>query len=225
MPFASICHSVQGLPSRLAGLLTTLLIIVTVVACTTSSTEVKRIEAAPDVNRTYRDLMIFAVATRDRTREIVEQELVAELKGSGFEARRFSGSNASLAWEDPERLGKDVFAAGAAEGHDGILVVSLERKDRETNYIPEQVIYQPEVTTLGPLASTTYMREVVIPARTEETIEYVLRSTLYDAQSRAPVWRLYSSTVNPDSLESGARDFSQVLVKALNKTLPKGSEI
>eukprot|EP00003_Mantamonas_plastica_P032507 TRINITY_DN8858_c0_g1_i1.p1 TRINITY_DN8858_c0_g1~~TRINITY_DN8858_c0_g1_i1.p1 ORF type:complete len:219 (+),score=31.40 TRINITY_DN8858_c0_g1_i1:126-782(+) len=195
---------------------------VALTACATSNTDVKSIESVPEVSKSYSDLMVFAVTKNSGVRSTIEQQVAGELASSGFQAAQFPETNDSLPWGDPQTLGNTVFDAG--KNSDGVLVMSLERKERETNYVPEQVIYQPEVTSLGPLASTTYMKAIVIPAHADESVAYVIRSTLYDSDTRAPVWRLYSSTVNPKSLEAGAKDFAKVLVKALNKTLPKASQ-
>lgn len=199
------------------------LLAIVLTACASSGTEVKRIESVPGVEKSYQALLIFAVTKNSDARNTIEQRLTDELVKEGFAARRVSGESRDLPWEDPKSLGNLIFSSAEAAGSDGVLVMSLERKERETSYIPEQVIYQPEVTPLGPLASTTYMRTVVIPAHTDESLTYVIRSTLYDTGTRAPVWRLYSATVDPGSLRAGARDFSKVLVKALNKTLPKAT--
>lgn len=193
-------------------------------ACATSNTDVKSIESVPEVSKSYEDLMVFAVTKNNDLRDTIERELASELAKSGFQTERLPEANDTLPWDDAESLDNTVFTAGAAAGSDGVLVMSLEHKERETNYVPEQVIYQPEVTSLGPLASTTYMRAVAVPAHTDESVTYVIRSTLYDTETRAPVWRLYSATVNPKSLKAGAKDFSKVLVKALNRTLPKASQ-
>lgn len=221
-----LCKSTQRLagatraPARWAILC---LLAIVLTACASSGTEVKRIESVPGVEKSYQDLLVFAVTKNSDARGIIEQQLTDELVKEGFGGQRISGENGDLPWEAPGSLGNLIFASAEAAGSDGVLVISLERKERETSYIPEQVIYQPEVTSLGPLASTTYMRTVVIPAHTDESLTYVIRSTLYDTGTRAPVWRLYSATVDPGSLRAGARNFSKVLVKALNKTLPQAT--
>lgn len=190
------------------------------VGCSGSSTKVERIEAVPEVDKSYKHLLVFAVTPKEDVRDAVETHLVAELNASEFEASRFEQSNASLPWEQPDALQQRVSEDAKNGNYDGVLVVSLIRKNRESRYVPEQVIYQPIVTSIGPMASTTYMDTTVVPPSMEETTSYVLKSTLFDTDTANPIWQLYSSTVNPDSLEDAARDFGAVVVKALRKTLP-----
>lgn len=194
--------------------------------CSGPSTKVERIEAVPEIDKNYERVLVFAVTPKERIRDAVENQLVVELNKSEFEASRFDEPNSSIPWENPSELQEMVAADARSGDYDGVLVVSLVRKNRESRYVPEQVVYQPIVTSIGPLASTTYMDTTVIPPSYEETINYVLKSTLFDTDSGNPVWQLYSSTVNPESLDAAAKDFGAVVVNALRKTLPhaKGSQ-
>ncbi|MBW7469594.1 hypothetical protein QQF73_10940 [Marinobacter sp. M216] len=201
-----------------------LFIVALLAGCAGSITEVQRIEAVPEVDKTYKRILVFAVTQKERVRAAVESELVAEMNKSEFEASRFQEPNAAVPWENPSELQKLVAEDAREGGYDGVLVVSLIRKNRESRYVPEQVVYQPIVTSIGPLASTTYMDTTVVPPSFEETTNYVLKSTLFDSVSGNPVWQLYSNTVNPDSLDAAARDFGKVVVKALRKTLPHAAE-
>lgn len=201
-----------------------LFIVALLAGCAGSSTEVERIEAVPDIDKTYERILVFAVTQKEQVRTAIETELVAELNASEFEASRFEQPNSDIPWDDPADLQR-VIAEDARNGnYDGVLVVSLIRKNRDSRYVPEQVVYQPIVTSIGPLASTTYMDTTVVPPSYEETVNYALKSTLFDSASSNPVWQLYSTTVNPESLDSAAKDFGEVVVKALRKTLPHAAE-
>lgn len=201
-----------------------LCLIALLAGCAGSTTEVQRIEAVPKVDKTYKRILVFAITKKEQVRVAIESELVSELNRSNFEASRFEEPSADIPWDNPSEL-QDLVVEDAISGeYDGVLVVSLVRKNRESRYVPEQVVYQPIVTSLGPLASTTYMDTTVIPPSYEEDINYVLKSTLFDTVSTNPVWQLYSKTVNPDSLDKAAKDYGKVVVKALRKTLPHAAE-
>lgn len=188
--------------------------------CASSGTKVERIDAVSEVDKNYKRILVFAVTPKDENRSAIETQLVTQLNKSEFEASRFQMLNSNIPWDDPTRLQKLVAEDAREGGYDGVLVVSLISKHRETRYVPEQVIYQPVVTPMGPLASTTYMKATVLPADYEETTNYALESTLFDTDSAKPVWQLYSSTVDPKSIDAAATDFGKVVVKALGKTLP-----
>ncbi|MBK1874875.1 MULTISPECIES: hypothetical protein [Marinobacter] len=195
-------------------------IVALLAGCASSGTKVERIDAVSEVDKDYKRVMVFAVTEKEHNRSAIEAELVAELNKSDFKASRFAMSNSDIPWGDPTRLQNLVAEDARAGNYDGVLVVSLVSKQRESRYVPEQVNYQPIVTSFGPLAASTYMQTTVAPADYEETTTYALKSTLFDTDSAKPVWQLYSSTVDPTSIDSAAKDFGAVIVKALEKTLP-----
>ncbi|MFP3978670.1 hypothetical protein [Marinobacter sp. KMM 10035] len=190
------------------------------VGCAGPGTKVERIDAVSEVDKDYKRVMVFAVTEKEHNRSMIEAALVAELNAHNFKASPFPMSNSDIPWGDPTRL-QQLVAEDARNGaYDGVMVVSLVSKQRESRYVPEQVNYQPIVTSVGPLAASTYMQTTVAPADYEETTTYALKSTLFDTDSATPVWQLYSSTVDPMSIDSAAKDFGAVIVKALEKTLP-----
>ncbi|WP_100640291.1 hypothetical protein [Marinobacter salexigens] len=195
-------------------------IVALMAGCASSGIKVERIDAVSEVDKDYKHVMVFAVTQKEHNRSVIEAELVAELNRHDFKASRFAVSNSEIPWDDPTRLQSLVAEDARAGEYDGVLVVSLVRKQRESRYVPEQVNYQPIVTSVGPLAASTYMQTTVVPAEFEETTTYALKSTLFDTDSAKPVWQLYSSTVDPKTIDAAAKDFGVVIVKALEKTLP-----
>ncbi|MDO3721989.1 hypothetical protein QVZ43_09660 [Marinobacter sp. chi1] len=211
----------MGTSLRLACLLLPLLMI----GCGGSSgTRVDRIEAAPTVSKSYEKVLVFVVSAKQTVRDVVERQIVAEMNESEFESGRFGMANADVPWEDAEQLQTLVAKSAVAGQYDGVLVVSLMSKDREARYVPEQVVYQPITTSVGPLASTTYMDTTVVPQTYQESTSYVLKSTLFDTESTNPVWQMYSTTVDPESLDKAAKEFGEAVVSALRKTLPRPAE-
>lgn len=211
----------MGTISRLACLLIPLFMI----GCGgASSTRVERIEAAPTVSKAYEKVLVFVVSARQNVRDVVESQIVAEMNDSEFQAGRFGMANADIPWEDADQLEVMVADSAAAGQYDGVLVVSLMSKDRKSTFVPEQVVYQPITTSVGPLATTTYMDTTVVPQTMKETTNYVLKSTMFDTESTNPVWQMYSSTVDPESLDKAAEEFGEVVVKALRNTLPRPAD-
>ncbi|QSP94101.1 hypothetical protein LPB19_12995 [Marinobacter salinisoli] len=180
-----------------------------------------RIEAAPTVDKNYEKVLVFVVSAKQNVRDVVETKIVTKMNESEFQSARFGMANSDVPWEDEEELGALVAENASAGQYDGVLVISLMSKDRDARYVPEQVVYQPITTSVGPLASTTYMDTTVVPKSYEETTNYVLKSTLFDTETTNPVWQMYSTTVDPDSLGKAAEDFGEAVVKALRKTLPQ----
>ncbi|MDI9244256.1 hypothetical protein [Marinobacter sp. CHS3-4] len=196
------------------------LILAASLGCVSQTTNVEQISAVPEAPREYRSIMVFAATDNTDIREALEAQLVSSLNDQGFVARHFDRPNKSLPWGDPTSL-HAMIADAAREGQfDGVLVTSLIKKQSASTHIPGQVMQQPVSVSLGATASATYMQTTSTPDYYQTSINYVVKTTLFDTESSQPVWQLYSKTVNPDSLSEAAKDFGQVLSQALKKTIP-----
>ncbi|MCM0611437.1 hypothetical protein KFJ24_02970 [Marinobacter sediminum] len=97
-------------------------------------------------------------------------------------------------------------------------ILRLRAQMRQIDHIPSKVVFNPVVTNIGPLASVTYMEAMAIPERFEESTQYILRTTLFDGESGNSIWQMFSTTVDPKSLEQATREFSRVVVRELQKS-------
>ncbi|WP_152207399.1 hypothetical protein [Marinobacter changyiensis] len=179
--------------------------------------EVKSVRKSPDVSQSPRNLLVLAISSDEEIRAVMEKALVARLKNAGYQAEAY-GPVTSMPWDDPESLQKRVQQRGQPQGADGVLTVSLVNKKKQVDHIPGQVVFNPVETSIGPLASVTYMETMVIPERFEESTRYVLRTTLFDSESGDSIWQMFSSTVDPKSLEQATSEFSRVVVRELQKS-------
>ncbi len=185
--------------------------------CASSGPEVKSISKAPDVSDAPRNLLVLAISPKESSRTLMESALVSQLRSDGFEAEPY-GPAPSLPWEDSAALKEKVIERLQTQTADGVLTVSLVRKNRQIEYVPNQVVYNPVTTHIGALASVTYMETMTIPDRYEESTEYILRTTLFDTDSGKAIWQMFSSTIDPNSLEQAAREFARVAVRELQKS-------
>ncbi len=53
---------------------------------------------------------------------------------------------------------------------DDVLVTALVKKERDVNYVPEQIVYMPVVVPMGPLASRTYMETTRMPSYFQDAV-------------------------------------------------------
>lgn len=204
------------LPIYLRALLATLFAVLFLAGCA-SGPEVKSISKAPDVSNAPRNLLVLAISAKENNRTQMESALVSRLRAEGFQAEPY-GPAPSLPWEDSDALRERVKERLQAQTADGVLTVSLVRKNRQIEYVPNQVVFNPVTTNIGALASVTYMETMTIPDRYEESTEYILRTTLFDTDSGKAIWQMFSSTVDPKSLEQAAREFARVAVRELQKS-------
>lgn len=190
------------------------------VGCSSASTKIDRIEEAK-VDKAYRTVLVFAVSSKNHIRNSVETSLVTQLNREGFDAQAFDSSRDSFPWNDPGAIQSLLSSAARTGNFDGVLVTALVKKEQNVNYVPEQVVYMPVVVPMGPLASTTYMETMRTPGYFQGSVKYTLKSTLFDTDTSQPVWQVFSTTLDPESLDSAAQDYGRVIVNALRDSLPK----
>lgn len=206
----------MNLPINFRPLLTIVLAAIFLTGCA-SGPEVKSIRKAPDVSEAPRNLLVLAISPKENSRSIMEAALVSRLRDAGYEAEAY-GPAPSLPWKDSDALREKVKERLQTQTADGVLTVSLVRKNRQVEHVPNQVVYNPVVTNIGALASVTYMETMTIPSHYEETTEYVLRTTLFETDSARAIWQMFSSTIDPTSLEQATREFARVAVRELQES-------
>lgn len=180
--------------------------------------EVKSVTQAPGGIEAPGHILVLAISSREASRTVMESALVSRLEGAGFTATEY-GPAPFLPWKDPQNLKQKVRERLQAENADSVLTVSLVRKNRQVEHIPQHVVFNPVTVSYGPLASVTYMETMAIPDSYRETTEYILRTTLFDAGSGESVWQMFSGTVDPESLDKAAKEYARVVVRQLNKSL------
>lgn len=186
-----------------------------------SGPEVKSVKKAPDADKPPTHLLVLALSPSEENRAMLESTLVSRLQTSDFEATPY-GPATSLQWQDPQQLRQQVSERLQTEDADGVLTVSLVRKNKQVEHIPHHVVFSPVTVNYGPLASMTYMEAQIVPDAYTESIEYILRTTLFDAASGNSVWQMFSSTVDPASLEKAAKEYARVVVRELNHSFNDG---
>jgi len=198
------------------SLLTIIFTVLFLAGCA-SGPEVKSVSKAPDVTDAPRNLLVLAISPKENIRSLMEAELVSRLRAAGYEAEAY-GPAPSLPWKDSDALREKVKERLQTQTADGVLTVSLVRKNRQVEHVPNQVVFNPVVTNIGALGSVTYMETMTIPDHYEESTEYILRTTLFDTDSGNAIWQMFSSTIDPTSLEQATREFSRVAVQELQKS-------
>lgn len=184
--------------------------------CSTSP-EVKSVKKAPGTIQSPEQILVLAISPKESNRAVMETALVSRLKKEGFKATEY-GAAPSLPWEDSDALKAKVKERLQTQTADGVLTVSLVRKNRQIEYVPNQVVFNPVTANIGALASVTYMETMTIPDHYEESTEYILRTTLFDTDSGKAIWQMFSSTIDPKSLEQASREFARVAVRELQKS-------
>lgn len=188
--------------------------------------------------RSYKDFFVIVLSTKPDVRKTLEYDIAYRLKkeGSKTEASLEVFPNAVKPDTPDER-------AAAVEkiqnlGHDGIITVSLVKKEETARYMPGAVQYaptnigygtgynnQPYNSAAGPgyynSFGTYYNYNYATYAQdsyyeTENT--YFLETNLYDSKSAKLVWSAQSATFNPLNLEVASHEFSGLMVAELKRS-------
>lgn len=193
-----------------------------VLAGCSAGPEVKSVKQAAGGIESPERVLVLAINAKESNREVMESALVSRLQGADLKAIGY-GPAPDLPWEDPKQLREHIEQRLQAENADTVLTVSLVRKNRKVEHIPQHVVFNPVTVNYGPLASVTYMESMAVPDSYKESTEYILRTTLFEAASGDSVWQMFSSTVDPKSLEVAAKQYAKVVVRELKKSFDGGA--
>ena len=190
-------------------------------ACATQSTsQLTSVSRDPDMaDRSYNKVFVMALASTEARRRMVEDAVVAKLKGEGVEALASWAYIDTLDLEDKAALRAAAEKAVKDSGADAALVGKVVREDKRTEYGPPQVEQTPVAVSPYFMGYGSYVgygyQTVVSPGELREVHEYFLQTSLYDASTSQPVWRAQSVTLNPDNLEQAVADVADMLARRL----------
>ena len=161
----------------------------------------------------YRKVLVLGVWSGERSRKVFEDQFVKELKAGGTDAM----ASYLLIPEDGQVSRERVIQAVDESGADAVLITQLLGRDARTK------VYEGESLQYGGLlvdddVSASYLYAwagIYHTPREVDTDVWSLQSRLFDAKSRAPVWKGVSTVTNPTGLYEGTGQLAQVVVKAL----------
>jgi hypothetical protein len=102
---------------------------------------------------------------------------------------------------------------------EGILTISLIKKETDSRYLPGTCVYRPVYYYYGRLWDyySYWYPCVYSPGYYINNEIYFIEVNLYDAKSEELVWSAQSEIYNPIGLTSFSRDFSYKIVKQLRR--------
>ncbi|RZS97648.1 hypothetical protein [Cecembia calidifontis] len=192
------------------------------------STKITGSWTSPDKNpEGYRSIFIAAVIDNMQTRQVVENDFKKKLAKLNISSETSSERIKPTFWESKEIDKEAIREIISQNGFDAILTMTLLEKHSEERYIPGTMVYNPMVLGgWGWGRRGTYWGYWVYhypmmasPGYIVNDNEYIIEINLYDAKTELLIWSAQSKTLNPDSLEKFASDFSTVV---LEKMLEEG---
>lgn len=172
-----------------------------------------------NITSTYNRIMVLGIIKqKDRTlREELENQLVSELKSKGYDAHSALQEYGPKAFD---RLSEEAIAEKMkADGYDAVLTTVLLDKNKERNYTPGQVSYQPAgvyYNRFGRYYTTVYDR-VYTPGYYTSSTNFFLESNLYDTRYGDLVYSVQTKAFDPSSPAALGDDYARAIIKDMTK--------
>lgn len=174
--------------------------------------------------KSYNSVFIVALTGNMAAKTLIEDELAFYAEKNGTKAIKshelFPATFTQGNIPEKEALLQIIRDSGA----DAIFAVSLLDQETETRYVPGNTNY---AYGYNPLSYSYYgnfygyyntMHPIVYdPGHYTTDKIYFLESNLYDAESGELLWSAQSKTYNPSGLESFTQDYTEALIKQLEK--------
>lgn len=158
----------------------------------------------------YQHLLIIGISDSQQTRRIYEKYFVAELKKTGIAA-----TPSYQLINSKQKINRETVVRAIEESSlpiDAVLVSYLVLADTEVRHTDS-----PMNLGYSGLTENNQISDTIVSnrgqSRTEEV--FVLKSDLYDVQSKSMVWSAQTKTVGPESVDEVVTDVTGLLIDEL----------
>jgi hypothetical protein len=171
--------------------------------------------------KTYSSIFVASLSSNSVARATVENDMASALEKQGIASYKSMD-------EFPPGVKKDSVTKEEILGRmrnkkaDGILTISLIRKETESHYMPGGGIpyapfpMYPYYSDFGGYYSHWYPY-AYSPGYYEQDKAYYIETNLYDSATEQLVWSAQSRTYNPTDLKDFSKDFSKTIVAKLKE--------
>jgi hypothetical protein len=171
--------------------------------------------------KTFHKVFIVVMTADIEARNRLENDLAAVAVSKGYEAVK-SLELLPMSLDNPRKPTKDEVVGKVKEsGADAVFVGTLLRKDEAIRYVPGTRAYSmtPYYSWSGSYYGyyNNYYESVSQPAYYDHDKQFFMQSNLYDAASEELMWSVQSSVFNPADLPKFSKDYTETLLKELEK--------
>lgn len=174
--------------------------------------------------KSYQSVFIVAITGNMALKTLIEDELAFYAEKNGTRAIKSHEMFPATFTKGNTPTRDAILEVIQNSGADAIFTVSLLDQESETRYVPGNTNY---AYGYNPLSYSYYgsfygyynvMRPIAYdPGHYTTDKIYYLESNVYDAESGELIWSAQSKTYNPSSLESFTQDYTEALIKRLEK--------
>jgi rRNA maturation endonuclease Nob1 len=192
-------------------------VFVLVAACQSTpqqTTTVDRVLIAPNIaNAPYSRVLVVAAVPRRETARNIEQGFSEQLKSAKVEAHSFVRESSSTEPSD-----EAVSALVEAIGADGVIIVTARLAGTDIRKVDEKVEVDAETQGGNLFGYFRYnYKETAKPSYSEYTVDVILTSDFFDAESGERVYSMESSTQRGGSTYDIVMSEGKVLVGRLKQ--------
>lgn len=196
-----------------------IVILVTLIGCQVSSTDITGTWVNEDATKNYEELIVTALSSSTAVKMAFEDELSKSLAKENVVVKK--GINIFPFFMEKKADKEEMLDVIQAEGAEAILTVSIVDKDTEARYIPGTVAYSPypAFTYYGSFWSYYDYWYPYFSRTGYYTVNsyYYLETNLYDAETEQLIWSAQTATYDPATIESFSDDFAEEIVGELKK--------
>jgi hypothetical protein len=186
-----------------------------ITGCSTS-TQITGVWKSKEIKSNYKNICVAATTENLTARQIIEDEMHAQLQQKGIRSSRLSDilpQKFSGNVDEKELILEKV----RKNGNDAILAFTLVKKAEETRYVPGTTQYAPYWDYYGTFGGYYgyYGPRVYSPGYYTKDEVYYIETNLYDAKTEKLVWSVQSRTYNPDGIQQFSVEFTKAITKQL----------
>jgi hypothetical protein len=200
-------------------LLACLPIVVLAMACSNSKVTSSWVD--PNTKAPLKKVMVVALMnTKDRPlKQQMEEQFAQELTAQGVSATTSFNSFGPKGFEGMKE--RQVVNQLRNSNINGIVTIVLLDKNKEQNYVPGNVQYNPQTVYVRRNRFygyyTTYYDRVYTPGYYETNTNYFFETNVYDVSRNKVLYSAQSESFDPSSIESMADKQSKAVVKDMKK--------
>jgi len=182
-----------------------IMLVMAVAIASCSNTSLLQSWKETEAARVYKHLMIIGISDSQQTRQLYEKHFVAELK-----KRNVTATPSYQLISSKQKMNREtVVAAIQGTEIDAVLATYLVSADSEMKYRDS-----PLGTSYSGTAEGSQISATIVTKRGRSSSEevFVLKSDIYDAQSKTLVWSARTETVAPESIDEVITEVTALLI-------------
>lgn len=199
-----------------------IIITVFIISCSPSTIITGSWKNPKALTKSYKNVLVVALTGNNIARATIENNVASVLmKNGAIVSKGMEIIPPDFTQDKPDK--EILLNKVQSNGVEGILTISLNKKETESRYVPGYYGYEP-------MARFSYYGDFwgyynfwypyyYNPGYYAQDEIYYWETNFYDVQTEALLWSAQSETYNPESLTSFSKEFAEIIVKELKQNM------